>query len=109
MSKRRKTPDLPSMDDLLDSRTSTDKPKSKQTPKSRDSQESERRTKVTYYLPGDLVDRIDEAHFKLNKLTRGTDLKIHKYDMARIAWELALDEFEQLGEDSPLAAHLLSD
>jgi hypothetical protein len=78
--------------------------------KSSDSGESEkRRVKVTYYLPADLVGRIDDAHYRLNKAARESDTKIKKYDMARVVWEMALEEFEQYGEQSELAARMLSD
>ena len=58
------------------------------------------KTKVTYYLPEDLADRIDAAHVDLRKITRGGKRKLSKSDMATAALELALNEFEQHGEDS---------
>lgn len=101
---RRKTPKLPSMDELLggDEPTPARRPDS-QTPRSQDSQK--RKVKVTYYLPADLVDRIDDAHYQLNRAA-GRGLKIHKYDMARIAWDIVLESFEQDGLDSELARRL---
>lgn len=116
MSKRKTTPQLPSMDDLLGGRPTPSSPKGltpkspdSQTPKSQDSKESESRVKVTYYFPQDLVARIDEAHFKLSQVARGSGVRIHKYDMAKIAWELLLDEFEANPEDNPLVNDLLYD
>jgi len=99
MSKRRATPELPSMDDLLDGAVAKSR--------SRDSQASRSRVKVTYYLPADLVNRIDDAHFALGRLARGRELKIHKYDMVKVAWRLALDDFEERGEESALVKMLL--
>lgn len=109
MSKRKTTPELPSMDDLLGGQSTPVPHKKPKTPKSLDSQKSESRVKVTYYFPQDLVARIDEAHFRLSQSARGSGVKIHKYDMARIAWELLLDEFEANPDNNPLVNNLLPD
>lgn len=107
MSKRKSSPALPSMDDLLGGQTSPATQKNTQAPKSLGSQEPEKRIKVTYYFPPELVARIDEAHFELSKATRGTNLKIHKYDMARVAWELLLAEYDADPNNNPLTNTLL--
>lgn len=121
MSKRKPSPELPAMDHLLGGRSA---PKQTSTPpttnpyksqevqssKSLDSEESkEKRVKVTYYLPAELVGRIDDAHYRLNKVARESNTKIKKYDMARVVWEIALEEFEQYGVQSELAARIFSD
>ena len=101
MSKRKKTPKLAPMDELLGgSVEESERP---------DSKESQDRVKVTYYLPGDLVDRINAAHVQLTSLARGSGVKINKYDMARVALEMALEGFEAQGAESELAAKLLED
>jgi hypothetical protein len=99
MSKRKTTPALPSMDDLLEGTVEESRSQSVSASRSR--------TKVTYYLPTDLVDRINDAHFTLGRMARGSDLKIRKYDMAKVAWRLALDDFEERGEKSTLVQMLL--
>ena len=107
MSKRKTTPELPSMDDLLSGQAEPAKPASSQASGSQDSLKSEDKVKVTYYLPADLVDRIDDAHYKINRATRGQGQKIHKYDMARIAWQVVLESFEQDGQNSELVKRLM--
>ncbi len=109
MSKRKTTPELPSMDDLLGSQPDPVEEKRPLTPKSLDSQKSEKKSKVTYYFPLELVERIDDAHYQISRLTRGSKQKIHKYDMARVAWELILNDFEKEGENSVLVRLLLGD
>ena len=109
MSKRKTTPQLPSMDDLLGGQTKPDGTTDSKASKSRDSWESENKVKVTYYLPADLVERIDDAHYQLNRAARGSGRKIHKYDMARIAWQIVLEAFEQDSENSELARYLFKD
>ncbi len=109
MSKRKTTPALPSMDDLLSGQTQPVDQPGATAPKSQDSQESEKKVKVTYYLPADLVERIDDAHYQLNRATRGSGRKIHKYDMARIAWQIVLESFEQDSQVSELTQRILAD
>ena len=109
MSKRKTTPALPSMDDLLSGQTEPVEQPDTPTSKSQDSQESEDKVKVTYYLPAALVERIDDAHYQLNRATRGSGRKIHKYDMARIAWQIVLEAFEQDAQASELTQRILSD
>ena len=58
------------------------------------------KTKVTYYVPEELADRVDAAHVGLRKIIRGGKRKLSKSDMATAALELALNDFEQHGEDS---------
>ena len=65
------------------------------------------KTKVTYYVPEDLADRVDVAHLNLRRIVRGGKRKLSKSDLATAALELALREFEQHGEESQLV-NLLS-
>lgn len=60
------------------------------------------KTKVTYYVPEDLADRIDTAHLNLRRIVQGRKRKLSKSDLATAALELALKEFEQHGENSQL-------
>ncbi|MEM7032049.1 MAG: hypothetical protein AAF629_21020 [Chloroflexota bacterium] len=110
MSKRRSTPSLPSMDEILGGEGAAAE-KSSQAPKgsgAKSAQDNkENRIKVTYYFPEDLVDQIDAAHLKINKIARGSGLKFHKYDIARVAWKLMLESLEQDGEESELVQLLL--
>jgi hypothetical protein len=60
------------------------------------------KTKVTYYVPEDLADRIDAAHLGLRRIVRGRKRKLSKSDLATAALELALRDFTEHGEESQL-------
>jgi len=58
--------------------------------------------KVTFYLPKELVDKLDEVWLDL----RRTYKKLRKSDIARIALEEILSDYEGKQQNSKLLKHL---
>ena len=58
--------------------------------------------KATFYLPRDLTDRLDDIWVDL----RRTHKKLKKSDIARIAFEELLNDYEEKCQDSRLLEHI---
>lgn len=64
----------------------------------------EKKVKVTYYLAANVVDRLDLAQVKLRPLTGKRGHELSKSAIVEAALRLALEELEELGEDSQLVS-----
>lgn len=63
--------------------------------------------KATFYLTRDVLDSLEEARLKLREMARREGrAKITKSLIVEVAIQLAIEELEAAGEESPLAGML---